>query len=186
MQFRDNWGFEINFNMGKSKDEDKKFDSYEISLSSWFNTSPNYSANLWGGYSKTYNFSRDYLAFYSWLGSEFNFKATDILDIGTSFNMWVEGNPNGNIADITYNARPYFSFTPINDLNLRVYVDNVYLRSSKQLEHVILGVLFSYQFLPKSWIYFAYNDYQNRDSIDRTFRVANRASVLKVKYLYYF
>ena len=49
--------------------------------------------------------------------------------LGRMFNMYVEGNPPGNIEDITYNARPYISVTPINNLNLRLYVDNVFVKS---------------------------------------------------------
>ncbi len=194
MQLRDNWGYEINISAGNSLDSDIKYSSYEITLSSWFNTSPDWNGNLWGGYSRTYNFSRDYLAFYSWIGTQINWKALDILDIGTSYNMWIEGNPSGNIEDITYNARPYFSLTPFNDVNLRLYVDNVFVKSSDKLEQLILGFLFSYNFSPKSWIYFAFNELKDRrERYDQTgnlmpskLRLADRAAVLKVSYLYYF
>ncbi len=194
MQLRDNWGYEINLSAGKSRDSDVEYSSYDISLSSWFNVSPNWNGNLWGGYSKTYNFSREYLAFYSWVGTSFNWKALDILDIGTSYNMWIEGNPAGNIEDITFNARPYFSFTPFNDMNLRLYVDNVFVRSSDKLEQLIVGFLFAYNFSPKSWIYFAVNELKDRrDRYDEggnllpaKLRLADRAGVFKVSYLYYF
>ncbi|MBS3945923.1 MAG: carbohydrate binding family 9 domain-containing protein, partial [Melioribacter sp.] len=123
MQFRSNWGFEINASLGKSKDLSVKYDSYELTYSSWFNINPAWSANFWGGYTKTYNFSRDYLAFYSWAGGSFSLKASDIIRLGTSLNMWIEGNPSGNVEDITYNARPWISITPVNDLNFYLYID---------------------------------------------------------------
>ena len=108
--------------------------------------------------------------------------------------MYIEGNPAGTIQDITYNARPYFSWTPINDLNLRVYLDNVFVRSSDRVERAIFGALFSYSFLPKSWIYLAINEIRDRsDQFDlagsllpNTLHVTDRVSVLKIKYLYYF
>ncbi len=194
MQLRDNWGYEISGSFGKSKDSDIKYNSYEVNLSSWYNISPKWSGNLWGGYSKTYNFNRDYTAFYSRLGAEVRWQALSILEIGTSYNMWVEGNPEGNVEDITYNARPYFSFTPFNDFNIRLYVDNIFVRSSDKLERVVGGFLFSYNFSPKSWIYFAYNEVQDRSEqydyngrlLPAQMHVTNRAGVLKVKYLYYF
>jgi hypothetical protein len=99
--------------------------------------------------------------------------------------MYVEWKPDGSLEDITYNARPYFSLTPVNDLNFRVYVDNVFVRSTDKLEHVILGFLFSYNFLPKSWIYFALNQVEQRDPTSRLMQIVGRAAVLKVKYLYY-
>ncbi len=108
MFFRDNWGYEITFVAGKSKDLDKKFNSYEISLSTFINTSPSWSGDFWTGYSNTYNFLRDYLAFYSWAGFSVNFKAAEILRLGTSFDAYIEGNPDNKIEEITYNARPFF------------------------------------------------------------------------------
>jgi hypothetical protein len=194
MQFRDNWGYEINMNLGTSRDSDVEYTYYSVNLSSWFNMSPSWNGNVWGGYQKTFNFSRDYLAVYSWLGTSVRWHALQTLNIGTSYNMFIEGNPDGNIEDITYNARPYFSLTPFNDLNLRIYSDFLYVRSTRQLEHVILGVLFSYNFLPKSWVYFAINDVRDRSEefdamgnpLPARMHVVNRAAVLKIKYLYYF
>lgn len=194
MQLRDNWGYELNISSGRSKDSDKKFTSYEISLSSWYNISPKWSGNLYGGYSKTYNFSRDYLAFYSWLGSYFSWKPSNIFEVGTSYNMYLEGKPDGGIEDVTYNARPYFSLTPFNDFNVRMYADNVFLQSSQHLERVIVGFLLSYNFLPKSWIYIAMNDFQDRSEqynsanlpMPNRMHVVDRAGVVKIKYLYYF
>ncbi len=186
MQFRSNWGYEVNLSAGKSKDLDKEYNAYELSVSSWFNVNPNWNVNVYGGYTKTYNFSRDYLAFYSWMGSNFSWKTADILRIGTSFNMWVEGNPNNEVEDITYNARPWLSLTPVNDLNLYFYIDNVFLRSSNQMERIFLGALFSYQFSPKSWIYLALNEIHDRNNPMRTLDMTDRVSVFKLKYLYYF
>ncbi len=194
MQFRNNWGFEINVSGGPTKDQEKQFDALEATFSSWFNTSPNWHLNAYGGYSKTYNFSRDYLAFYSWLGGEIEWNANTFLELGTSLDGFVEGNPSNMIEDITYNARPYFSLTPVNDLNFRVYFDLVYTRSSQQIQRTILGFLFSYNFLPKSWIYFAINEFQQRpelvdalgEMVPGPLTVTDRVGVVKVRYLYYF
>ncbi len=194
MNLRDNWGYEINLSYSKSKDERIEYNSYEATLSSWYNISPKWDGNLYGGYTRTYNFSREYLAFYSWLGSYINWRAFDFLELGTSYDMFIEGDPEGNVADITYNARPFISLKPVNDLNIRIYVDNVYSTESQRLESMIVGLLFSWNFLPKSWVYFAFNDFRDRgdryDSMENLLpnklHVTDRASVLKIKYLYYF
>jgi len=194
MQFRDNWGYEIDYSFGDQKDSDKKYFSSELTFSSWFNISPKWNANLYGGYTKTYNFPRNYLAFYSWVGSYIGWKPFSILDIGTSYDMWIEGNPSGNVEDITYNARPYLTITPVNDLSARIYLDNVFVKSSDKLERIIFGFLFSYNFSPKSWIYFAVNDISDRsqefdsggNALPVRIHVVDRVAVLKVKYLYYF
>ena len=167
---------------------------YDGTFSSWYNISPKWNANLYGGYARTYNFSREYLAFYSWLGTYFSWKTFDFLELGTSYDMFIEGNPEGNVEQLTYNTRPFFSLTPINDLNFRMYVDNVFSSESMQLERLIVGFLFSWNFLPKSWVYFAINEYRDRSNeyningnlLPNRLHVTNRAAVLKVKYLYYF
>jgi hypothetical protein len=194
MQFRDGWGYEINTDFGKSKDEGIIYNSYSINLSSWFNLSQTWNANAWGGYQKTYNFGRDYLASYSWFGFYAEWKALDVLEIGTSYDMFIEGDPEGIIEDITYNARPFFSLTPINNLNFRVYVDNVFVRSTDKMERIIGGFLFSWNFLPKSWIYLAVNEFRDRSDeydannnlLPNRMHTTDRAGVFKIKYLYYF
>ncbi len=194
MNFRNNWGYEIDISYGKETEEGLEFTSSEFDFSSWFNISPKWSADLNSGYAKTYNFSRHYLASYSWVGNDFSWQAADALTIGTSYNMFIEGNPDGNIEDITYNARPFISVTPMNDVNVRIYVDNLYLRSTDQLERIIGGFLFSYNFLPKSWIYVALNELHDRSQeldgqglpLPQRMHVTDRAGVVKLKYLYYF
>lgn len=194
MQFRDGWGYEINTDFGKSKDEGIVYNSYSINFSSWFDLSQKWNANVWSGYQKTYNFGRDYLASYSWFGFSAEWKALDILEIGTSYDMFIEGDPDGNIEEITYNSRPFFSLTPINNLNFRVYVDNVFVRSTDRMERIIGGFLFSWNFLPKSWIYLAVNEFRDRSDeydsnnnlLPNRMHTTDRAGVFKIKYLYYF
>jgi hypothetical protein len=193
MQFRSNWGFETTIIGGESKDLGKRYTSYEFDLSTWFGLSPRWNANIYGGYARTYNFSREYVGSYAWLGSYVEWKALNTLELGTSYNMYIEGKPDGGVEDITFNARPFISFTPVNNLNLRLYADNLYLQSSDQMEQVIVGFLFSYNFLPKSWIYLALNEVrEKRDILDaaqvrigRKMETADRAGVVKIKYLYY-
>lgn len=194
MQFRDNWGFEVTFIAGRSEDRGIKYDSYEFDYSNWYNVSPKWYGSWGGNLLKTYNFSRNYLAFYSSTWAEVGWHAMRVLDVGTQLNVFIEGNPDNKVEDVTYNARPYLSVTPLNDLNVRVYLDNVYVRSTKQTQQMIFGFLFSYSFLPKSWIYLAVNEVRDRSDqfstsgilLPNTLHVRDRVSVLKVKYLYYF
>ena len=194
MQLRDNWGYEINFSLKKSKDEEVLYNYYDITLNSWYNISTKWSGNFFSGYAKSYNFSRKYLAFYSWIGADFSWRPLNFLELGSSYDMFIEGNPEGKIEATTYNARPYFSVTPINNLNFRLYVDNVYSSESRRIESIIAGFLFSWNFLPKSWVYLAINDYYDRSNeydtsgnlLPNRIHLTDRAAVLKLKYLYYF
>ena len=194
MQFRANWGYEINLNMGSVKERDQEFTSYEATFSTWFHTSPTWDASLWGGYARTYNFDRDWLAFYTWTSGWVGWHLSDALYFTANLRQWVEGNPDGEIEDITWNARPSLTVTPVNDLSFRLYVDNVFVRSTGRMQRIITGFLVSWNFLPKSWIYFAINDIRDRsDRFDAAghllpdqMHVIDQAAVLKVKYLYYF
>jgi hypothetical protein len=194
MQFRDNWGYEITLLGGRSRDQGQEYPYYEVDFSSWFNTSPRWHANVSSGYAKAYNFAREYLAAYWWFAGEFEWKALNTLELGTSFGVYTEEKPDGGIEEMTLNARPFLSFSPINHINLRLYVDNLYLRSSDRLEYVVAGFLLSYNFLPRSWVYLALNEVQERSSqtdgagnlLPVNMHTTNRAAVAKVKYLYYF
>jgi hypothetical protein len=194
MQFRNNWGYEINLSVADAKDEGVRYTYYDASLSSWMHISPKWYAKLYTRYARNYNFDRDYLAFDSRLSGQIGWYPLKTLQIGTSAGIFWEGNPAGAIEDITYNARPFFSVTPMNNLNLRLYVDNLYARSTDKMEQIIAGFLFSYNFSPKSWIYFAINEVRDRsEQYDKQGRllpgqlhVSDRVSVFKIRYLYYF
>ena len=194
MHFRDNWGYELTYTYGKSRDQGIVYNSYEIDLSTYYNINPSWNANLYGTIAKTYNFARNYVALYENLGLSISWKPWNVLAVGTSYNMYVEKKPDGSLQAITYNARPYFSFTPVNNLNFRVYADNLYTTETNHLERVLLGVLFSYNFSPKSWIYFAFNQLNDRSPqydqsgvlLPQRMHLTAQAGVLKIKYLYYF
>jgi hypothetical protein len=194
VEMRNGWGLELNIQSGKNRDNEVSYDFYELNLSSRVQVSQNWNAYFWSGYSKTYNFRRNYLSFYSWLGSNISFRPVNYLNFGTSLETFIEGNPKNEIEDITITARPFTSFTPINNLNLRIYVDNVFLKSSEKLERMVIGFLFSWNFSPKSWIYFAVNEFKtqledydkNGNLISRSLKTADRVGVFKIRYLYYF
>ena len=186
MSFRTNWGYEIDFVTGYARDKQIDYSPTELDFSMWMNVSPAWDGNIYAGYvNHTYNYNRDCVASYGCVGGQINWRAHNTLTIGTSFESDVEGKPNGNVQEITYNARPYLSLTPVNDLNIRMYIDNVFTASDEKIVRVIGGFLFSYNFSPKSWIYLALNEVQQRNDAGNL-AVADRAGVLKVKYLYYF
>lgn len=194
MQFRNNWGYEVSVSGGRSKDQGRVYDSYEVDYSTWFGMFPSWDASFYGGVARTYNFARDYLGVYSWNECEIEWRALDELEVGTSFGAFAEWDPDDRLEDVTVNARPYFSLTPVNNLNIRVYVDNLFLRSTDNVQRVIGGLLFSYNFRPKSWIYLAVNELRDRsDEFDgvgslmpNRLHLVDRAAVVKLKYLFYF
>jgi hypothetical protein len=194
MQFRRNWGYEITLAWGQSKDLEQKYQSWSISLSNWYNVSPKWYANLNGEFDKTYNFYRGYLGYYGSLGTEIAWHAFDLLQLGTSMSVFAEWDPDNALEDVTLNTRPYATLTPVNNLSLRLYVDNVFTKSSEKIQSLITGFLFSWNFRPKSWVYVAINDVRDRSDqydglgvlLPNRLHPIDRVGVLKVKYLFYF
>ncbi|MBL0174015.1 MAG: carbohydrate binding family 9 domain-containing protein [Ignavibacteria bacterium] len=199
MSFRSNFGFEINASHGRSRDGDTTYPSTEVTFSSWFNISPKWSANMYGGWQRSFNFRRGYQSYYAWYGVGASWTVFDELQIGTSFDSFIEGRPVANpdkessIEEVTINTRPFFSLTPVNDLNIYAYIDLVAKRSTDRVEQLLGGLLISYQFLPKSWVYLSINEIRDwrvdspagsQTPVER-FQMRERAAVLKVKYLYY-
>ena len=193
-QFRNNWGFEIDLLAAKRKDVDTVYPGYEADYSFWWNISPKWSADFYGSFANIYNFDLGFVSYYNTVGADYSVILADLFSVGTSFNAYIEGSRERTVYDVTYNARPYISFTPLNDLNLRVYVDNTIDKSTDKLEQVIGGFLFSYSFLPKSWIYLALNEDRDRFSdeydavgnlLPNRMHTVSRAGVFKIKYLYY-
>ncbi len=193
MQLRDNWGYEINIIPGRAKDRGVTYNYFEASLGSWYNVSPSWEGQLSLGYTHGYNYAREYLADNAFVAGEIAWRALPVLQVGGAFGIYAEGNPAGDLEEVTYNARPFLSVTPINNLNVRMYVDVTTLRSTHRVENLIGGLLVSYNFLPKSWIYLALNEVRDRPessasvpgSADSGMRIADRVGVFKVKYLYY-
>jgi hypothetical protein len=188
MNFRSNWGYEIDVVAGRSKDQGHIYTSYEVDLNVWIETSPRWNASVNGGYARTYNFDREYLAPYTWVNCSAGWKVGAVMELGATAAAYVELNPEGRVEEITYNTRPFLSLTPVNDVNVRIYVDNVFLRSTGRVERMFTGVLFSYNFLPKSWVYLAYNELRERNGVSEgpLPPVTGRVGVAKVKYLYFF
>jgi hypothetical protein len=186
MMFRTNWGYEINFITGYSRDEHVTYSPTELDLSMWFNVSPKWDFSYYTGYvNHTYNYGRGYVAGYGWFGGQVNWRTHTTVTLGASFEIDKEYRPDGSIQETTINARPFISLIPVNDLSIRLYIDNVYTSSDHKIQQIIGGFLFAYNFSPKSWIYLALNEVQQRNS-SANLAVKERAGVLKIKYLYYF
>ncbi len=193
-QLRNMMGFDVVMMTGKSKDLDVYYKPLTLQFSLWYFGHPKFGGNLHVNYAKTFNFRRNYLGtYYSFFGS-LQWKPANFLRLGTSLSAYLENKPDGSVEEITYNARPYFSFIPINNLSLRVYFDNLFLSSSQKVERTLLGILFSFNFSPKSWIYLAINEHRARtpeytsagDPLPLRLHTVERAAVFKIKYLYYF
>ncbi len=194
VEFKKLWGISFDLNYGKSKDNDVIYNSFQISGNVYVHTSSDWSLFSYTSFSKTYNFARNSLGTFLSSGGSGSYVISPFLTVGSSFNVWREGKTDGSLEDLTLNTRPYITLTPVNDMRIRIFTDNLYVKSSDKLERLFVGFYFAYNFSPKSWIYFTYNELRDRnpeynfngDELPRKLHVTGRDATLKVKYLYYF
>lgn len=186
--FLNKYGFELNVEIAKQKDNEAKYNSYSFNSYFWLNTSTNWNFNVWGNYSKTYNFRRNYLGYLATGGFSFSYKISNSLKLGTNYRTFAEYSPNHKLDKITYNGRPYISLTPFNNFNLYLYVDNTITSLTRKIERAYIGFLLSYNYSAKSWFYLAINEGYSMNYLDQNkpLELAYRNAILKFNYLIYF
>jgi len=99
---------------------------------------------------------------------------------------WIEFKPQGDLEEITSSLRPRIRYSITNNLNLRFYSEHVYLKTEKEFYSHRIGFLLSYNFRPKSWIYFAVNKYWERNEETGLMESKEAVSVFKIRYLFMF
>jgi hypothetical protein len=82
---------------------------------------------------------------------------------------------------LTWRLRPGISWVPSNQMSFRIYEETTLYRSTG-ISTVRLGIMYKYNFLPKSWLYVAYNDRQRRWD-DGSYEPLQRVLVAKLTYL---
>ena len=97
-------------------------------------------------------------------------------------NTWIELNPQRKLEEATTRLRPGVRFAITKDMNMGVYEETVMSNEIGAFSHRI-GVSFTYNFLPRSWLYIAINDLEKRE--DGSFSSLERVVVLKIKHLFF-
>ncbi len=187
--FRNHWGFDLSGFVGPYYEADTNYLHKEANLSCWGNVADN-NINLGTYVSYDYNYRRGFLAWRNegW----FNYRYSIILNLGASINIndWVEWDTLHKLIaiitllrpriDIRFNSRSTLSFfteivleTPSTEFGETDFLSN---RN---------GLLFSWNFRPKSWIYVALNDYREQDDY-HVLKHQYLIGAVKAKYLIYF
>jgi hypothetical protein len=137
-----------------------------------------------------YNYYQDYVAYRSATAFAYNFAITPLINPGVSANMWVEWDTLNSVTSITPRLRPNVTFFINGDTRIEVFSEMVFNMPGGDFGNAELcsnrfGFLFSWRFLPKSWLYIALNDYRAQDeygSLQREYQIG----AIKAKYLLYF
>lgn len=187
--YRNRWGNYLSLSYGKQYEADTHYTSRSAHLSTWGSLfSQIFEIGGWGSY--TYNYMRGFPAYQggSWLVLSYSILPS--WSTGIRINHWVEWDTTNTIISMIPRVRPNFFFRFTADMSLSLFSEFVWLipgsdLSERELYSVRPGLLYSWNFRPKSWIYIALNDYHSQDMIgDLQHRYLIGA--VKLNYLLYF
>jgi hypothetical protein len=141
-------------------------------------------------YNYSYNYRRAMLAHQgsNYLGGGYNI--TSQVKLSFDANTWVEWDTLDAVIAVTSVVTPRMEYRINAAMTLSLFNEFVTETPKTELSNTELlsnriGMLYSWNFRPKSWLYIALNDYQVADE-QGTLHLQNRISAIKVKYLLYF
>lgn len=137
-----------------------------------------------------YNYSQDFLAYRNSTSFIYSYAITPLINPGLGANMWIEWDTLNSLASVTPRLRPYVTFFFNGDMKLEVFTEMVFGMPRGNISEAAwhsnrFGFLFSWRFLPKSWLYIALNDYREQDE-QGSLQPQYRIGAVKAKYLLYF
>jgi hypothetical protein len=192
-QFRGDWGFDISLNAGRHyeapQDTVVKYFSRGFCSSFWgrlFNQNINFGCD----YSFGWNYMRGYLGYQGENRLSYTYSVAPPLRLGLAAYLWIEWDPDNQIEAIWPMFRPSIDIAFNANMGIRIF-DEVVTRTPNSdfsdLEFLWnrIGGLFSWNFLPKSWIYVALNDHREQDEFG-DLQPSYQIAAVKVKYLIYF
>ncbi|MCK4321594.1 hypothetical protein KAX08_03650, partial [candidate division WOR-3 bacterium] len=187
--FRNNWGVSFELSGGPYYEADTNYFYRNVHLSVWGNLGGNH-LNLGGNYGYSYNYWRGFLAYHSSSWANFNYSVIPPLRLGFSSNMWIEWDTSNTLIAITPRVTPRIEFRFNADMKVEIFNEFVMTMPGTSLSETELltnrlGLLFSWNFKPKSWLYIALNDYRVQNE-DGNLELQNQIGAIKAKYLIYF
>jgi len=187
--FRNNWGCNLELNIGSYYEANMHYVLRAINVSIWGNGAK-YGLNIGGNYSYGYNYYRNFLAYQgaNWFSFEYNLLPR--INVSLSSNIWVEWDTTNTICAMTPVITPRIDFTITPTMTIGIFNECVMTVpetnfSEAEVSTNRLGVLFSWNFQPKSWFYIALNDCRGQDEFGNL-QLQNQIGAIKIKYLVYF
>ncbi len=188
-EFRNNWGINFELLAGRYYEADTNYLYRNIDLSVWGQIAGQHF-DCGGNYSYKYNYRRDFLAPQVWSWFRIGHSFIPQISLSLTSYTWVEWDTLNKIIALTTMAMPRID-TRINaDMSLGLFNEFVMETPETDFGETELlsnriGLLFSWNFLPKSWLYIALNDYSVKND-DGGLKLENRIGAIKAKYLLYF
>ena len=201
--WRNNWGANLEGNYGRSFE--LIYDPYLDSTYCIDYISRDISFNFWGmlmgnninggcNYNYSYNYARKYPAYQgsNWL--TLSYSVISPLSTTLTSLLWVEWDQDKKIAAMTPIFRPRIDYRITAQMTLSLFNEMVAATPETDLARTRLqtdrfGLLYSWNFSPKSWLYVALNDYNSLDytsNPDGEMTQRYAIGAIKARYLLYF
>ena len=194
-RFRNLWGFNIYAYAGDMYEADTNYFSRSIETSVWSGLRKYMNLNFGFNYSHRYNYYRSSLYGEKWIANQLwlwhwmSFVPISQLSLITYGDFVMEWDPLGQLHAITPIWTPRIEYQINADMDISIYSEFVFETEEGRLSTAEvysnrIGLLFSWNFLPKSWLYVAFNNLRRNEG--NGLQLAERIAALKVKYLFYF
>jgi hypothetical protein len=187
-QMRSNAGGEFGANAGRSFEMDTSFMARSVNVDGWA-SSLKWNVNGHAYYNHGYNYSRGFIADNYGGGAWVTYYLAGKVAMMLGLNTYWELDPAGQVVAVTSPLSPRLDFRFDSRVNFNIYDNIVFatpetkFRDTKPVSNRV-GFLFSWNFLPKSWLYVALNDY--RVDLGQGLTLASRVGAVKLRYLFYF
>lgn len=187
--FRNNWGFSWELSGGRSYEANTNYVGRSTDFNVW-GTIAGQRLNFGGDYSYGYNYNRHFLAHQAGGWFRVGYSIIEQVSLSLSSSVRSEWDPTDEIIAVTTVATPRIDCRMNADMSLAVFDEFVGETpgsdfASGKLSSNRLGLLFSWNFMPKSWLYIAYNDHRLLDQLGNM-QLASSIGAIKAKYLMYF
>ena len=187
--FRNGWGFYLEVDAGCRYEADTNYFYRAVNISVW-GCAEKYTTNFGGYYGYEYNYHRGFVAYQGNNWFSFNYTPIPRISLILNGNMWVEWDTLNTIIAMTPGLTPRIKVNLSRNTELSIFDEFVVETSGFDLGQADLvsnriGLLFSWNFKPKSWIYIALNDYRVVNECGNL-EFENQIGAIKVNYLLYF
>jgi hypothetical protein len=187
-QFRNGWYANLDGGLGRMAEADTAYFARSVNVEAGAG-SVRYSTDFGANYNHSYNYARGFVAdnYSDWAYFTYYLAGRVALLLGA--NNWWECDPQGEVLGVTTVARPKIDYRINQKMSFNVYDEIVLSTPGTHFEKTgpatnRVGCLFSWNFLPKSWLYVAFNDY--RVDSGKGLTLASRVGAVKLRYLFYF
>ncbi len=187
-QFRNGWQVNFDGGLGRTAEADTAYFAPFANLSTG-GGSVRYNTELGVGYRHSFNYARGFVAdnYSDWASFTYYLAGRVALMLGAN-NYW-ECDPQSSVLGVTTVARPKIDYRINQKMSFNVYDEVVLSTPGTDFDKTgpatnRVGCLFSWNFLPKSWLYVAFNDY--RADSGEGLKLAGRVGAVKLRYLFYF